>query len=548
MSKSLLAFVLALGALLPVTLTSRTAVGAVFIVGDDVIQIPGYARAPKGQCSSAKRAEVFAAATAAAPSVSLDCSLSIGDAATTITKTINLEGEAGSNLILDCTGSVLAPTRSEDAVVIRSRSLGGGAYEPAHHVQVKNCEVRGRVPIVSFSTTEAIAQSRVGPSFTQWAQARAPHHVTLDTLNFDTNAHDPIYFHVGVTYSTLKNSYVGGTRASPVVYLDAESGHNLIWNNTFQSVQTSHQVLAIDGSAMNRIVGNRFAGGLDRGGVFIYRNCGERGQIRVQEPRDNQIINNSFYYNTFNGSVPGIFIGSRNRSSNEESFCKEDAGYSYGSSIDNHDFAYDTIVAQNRFFKFNPNAANPAIIRSNYPYTSTLNVGPVTSDALGASGCYVYTAMKAKIFFVSGESVGALVNSAEGYRYTCNDGFLKRSQLLSPTIVPFSCSASGNNSGCAKMVQCSGVKVWARAVCNLETPSFQSLSTTGWGWWKVAVPSDTASQGGCVLKTNGLTASASTGSVKIDHMMGWGSALQASCYEYDANGGDCSIIGEMMCL
>jgi hypothetical protein len=31
-------------------------------------------------------------------------------------------------------------------------------------------------------------------------------------------------------------------------------------------------------------------------------------------------------------------------------------------------------------------------------------------------------------------------------------------------------------------------------------------------------------------------------------MMGWGSALQASCYEYDANGGDCSIIGEMMCL
>jgi hypothetical protein len=45
--------------------------------------------------------------------------------------------------------------------------------------------------------------------------------------------------------------------------------------------------------ARNRIEANRFALG-GRGGVFLYRNCGEDGVIRHQTPSDNVITGNTF--------------------------------------------------------------------------------------------------------------------------------------------------------------------------------------------------------------------------------------------------------------
>jgi hypothetical protein len=68
--------------------------------------------------------------------------------------------------------------------------------------------------------------------------------------------------------------------------------------------------------------------------------------VRHQTPRENRIENNNFNLSSLRPSSYGIWLGSRQ---GRRSYCEADAGYPFGSSADNGDFADDNIVAGNIF-------------------------------------------------------------------------------------------------------------------------------------------------------------------------------------------------------
>ena len=111
--------------------------------------------------------------------------------------------------------------------------------------------------------------------------------------------------------------------------------------------------VALDGSAHNEISNNLFEQ-LKQGGIFLYRNCGEGGTVRIQTPSYNSITNNRFIYQHQRLSDPAIFIGSRNYGRFENwwpgGHCDDDVGGGEtGSAIDNADNARYNKVSNNRF-------------------------------------------------------------------------------------------------------------------------------------------------------------------------------------------------------
>lgn len=144
-----------------------------------------------------------------------------------------------------------------------------------------------------------------------------------------------------MTRLSLTNSTLTGRSDATALYLDAESADNRIENNTI-AVATRREAVAVDGSARNRIMGNRFTLG-GRPGVFLYRNCGERGVIRHQTPSNNQITDNAF-----SGAArlrpQLVVVGSRE---GRRAYCNADRGYPWGSSIDDGDRATGNVVARN---------------------------------------------------------------------------------------------------------------------------------------------------------------------------------------------------------
>jgi hypothetical protein len=52
-----------------------------------------------------------------------------------------------------------------------------------------------------------------------------------------------------VTYLSLLNSTLAGHSNGAAIYLEAESGHNLIKNNRIDVTTSSRELLAVDGSA-----------------------------------------------------------------------------------------------------------------------------------------------------------------------------------------------------------------------------------------------------------------------------------------------------------
>jgi parallel beta-helix repeat protein len=142
----------------------------------------------------------------------------------------------------------------------------------------------------------------------------------------------------------VRNCGFTGWSASTTVYLDAESGGNRIEGCTFD-VRSGREVMAVDGSATNTIIGNRFLQ-TGYGGIYLYRNCGEGGTVRHQTPQGNVIENNFFNVKDLRAGSYGIWLGSRQ---GRRSYCEEDAGYPFGSSIDNRDFADHNVLRGNIF-------------------------------------------------------------------------------------------------------------------------------------------------------------------------------------------------------
>ena len=266
-----------------------------------------------------------------------------------IRRPLLIEGAEASGGGLDCNGGVVGKpggttTTRQPTVAIWSRRITAAHWSRTTDIRIENCTLHGAVRVWGMgadgSYDDLRASSRTA-SHTRMAQAAAPSHIVLDRVTIVGTGSIPLYVGPGVTRLSLTHSTLVGHSDATAVYLDAESADNRIDNNLI-AVATEREAVAIDGSARNRITGNRF-NLKGRGGVFLYRNCGERGVIRHQTPSDNQITEN-----VFSGAArlrpQLVVVGARE---GRRAYCSADRGYPWGSSADDGDGATNNVVAGN---------------------------------------------------------------------------------------------------------------------------------------------------------------------------------------------------------
>lgn len=269
-----------------------------------------------------------------------------------------LNWKTASNSVLNGKGDWFNGGRLTQ-LVIQSEFVNGQWKRPQNFT-FKNWKINGSIRVlgVGSSASNAVKQSSFSLGHTRRMQAAAPTGITFSGLKIKANEKIPLIVGPGATGVALSNSQISGSSQSVAIYLDAESANHSIVGNTFK-LKADRELIAVDGSRGNLIADNKFTR-LPWGGVYVYRNCGERGVVRHQEPTKNKIINNTFNLDTLksyweknpkNGRQfeyrYGVWLGSRD-GSRAPSYCGADKGYTFGSSINNGDFANDNIVSGNK--------------------------------------------------------------------------------------------------------------------------------------------------------------------------------------------------------
>lgn len=297
-------------------------------------------------CSADVVAALTAPADANAPPFRLTCFANLPPGRT-IQRRILVEGSEASGAGVDCNGGAigqpgLASTTTAPTVAIWSRHDPAGWSVP-HDVRLVRCTINGNLRIwgLGLGDIDALRSSSRRSDHTAAAQAAAPSGTRLEQVTFVGTGSIPLYVGPGVTALSMTGGGFRGRSVSTAVYLDAESAGTVIRDVDFD-IRTGREILAIDGSAHNRVERNRFR--LEgRGGVFLYRNCGEDGVIRHQTPSNNRVTENRFEGAAPIGPGP-VVVGSRE---GRRRYCSDDAGYAFGSSVDDGDHATGNIVAPN---------------------------------------------------------------------------------------------------------------------------------------------------------------------------------------------------------
>ncbi|MGU3457583.1 right-handed parallel beta-helix repeat-containing protein [Brevundimonas sp. M1A4_2e] len=264
----------------------------------------------------------------------------------TIVRPVRIIGAEASGAQLDCGGGTVGRPEvpvaaSAPTIAIWSRRIDAALWSRPTDVRIRNCRINGAVRVWGMGADgrydDLRASSRT-KDHTARLQATAPSHVTLANVTIRAAGTIPLYVGPGVTRLSLLGSTLEGGSVSTAIYLDAESADNRIEDNLLRT-RTQREMIAIDGSARNRIIGNRFELG-GRPGVFLYRNCGERGVIRHQTPSYNTITDN-----LFSGAArlrPRLVV--QNARQGRRSYCGDDNGYPWGSSADDRDGASHNVV------------------------------------------------------------------------------------------------------------------------------------------------------------------------------------------------------------
>jgi len=301
-------------------------------------------------CTAAEVRALTAAPDAAGTPYRLTCRARLDG--TAVTRRILIEGAEASGAGLDCGGGAIGrpgarTTTQTPTIAIWSRRIEGErpAWSRPTDVTVSNCTVHGAIRIWGMGAGRRIDDLRTSSrtaDHTAAAQAAAPSHVRLENVTFAATGSIPLYVGPGVTHTTVTGGRFGGRSDSTAIYLDAESAGTTVRDATFD-IATAREQVAIDGSAANVVVGNRFAL-RGRGGVFLYRNCGEDGVIRHQTPSGNAITDNVFA-GAARVRPRTVVVGARE---GNRRYCGDDRGWPFGSSRDDGDHATGNTVARNR--------------------------------------------------------------------------------------------------------------------------------------------------------------------------------------------------------
>ena len=214
----------------------------------------------------------------------------------------------------------------------------------ADNVTIKRCKINGSIRTIGLGhngEAPGVKASSITLGHTARAQAAAPKNTVLYKVTITGHGRIPLYLGPGTTRLTIYDSTIKGRSDSVALYLDAESGRNIVRNNTFALSTSPREVIALDGSADNQLLGNTI-NNAGNGGIYLYRNCGEGGTVRHQPPQNNFIAGNTID----NTGGYGIWLGSRNGG---RFYCSADNGFPFGSSKDDADFADNNIVKGNTF-------------------------------------------------------------------------------------------------------------------------------------------------------------------------------------------------------
>ncbi|MFN3537626.1 MAG: hypothetical protein ACK4Y4_09290, partial [Brevundimonas sp.] len=311
------------------------------------------AEPPARSCSAEETAALLAPGTHDDPPVRLTCRARLGPG-DRVTRRVLIEGAQASGAGVICEGAVIgragqATTTRAPTIAIWSRREGQDWSRP-RNILIHGCHVHGAIRVWGVGAgqrMDELRQSSYRADHTRRLQAAAPTGVRLEDVTLTGTGSIPLYVGPGVTGFSLTGSRLDGRSVSTAIYLDAESGLNVLSDNTI-AVRTGREVIAVDGSAGNVITGNTIAlsqGGLgNRGGVFLYRNCGEDGIVRHQTPSNNRITGNTFHASWF-GPARAVVVGSRE---GNRRYCDADAGHPFGSSVDDGDGATGNVVEDNR--------------------------------------------------------------------------------------------------------------------------------------------------------------------------------------------------------
>jgi len=318
--------------------------------------------------------------------------------------------------------------------------LGGAKTlcDPVRNIRINNCRIRGRVTASSLPGI-LFDLSNIRTDHVDRLQRSAAQHVTFTDSQIIGRYKGAVHFLPGVHHFTIEDSEVLGGFLGITIHLPADGGWNVIKNNRITGQRKTNslaweykggkrEVISIDSSEHNRIVNNHITD-MTYGGIFLYRNCGERGSVRHRIPQYNQIINNVFDHSSDPGTHPTVFVGSRDDLSIKYSFgfgvkryCHEDempGRVRYptnpvlqpwdtervrNSSLSNSDWAQNNVIAENQIIRYNPDpryGGYPKIKLSskvkkldNYLINNELVPGRSVQEALGSktlrgAGCAV---------------------------------------------------------------------------------------------------------------------------------------------------------------
>jgi hypothetical protein len=204
---------------------------------------------------------------------------------------------------LDCRGATL-----DGRGVLGNGVLINSMGKPLANVTVRNCIMRG-------FTSSGVRVAWSGPDFKKGgyeaAFAGAPSKVTLSHLSVFDSGRVGIFIDDHVHDVTIEDSTIERSGGAGM-YLEHGSRDIRVFRNRFLS--NGHvfkrEGLAIDSSSHNKVIDNVFADNV-KGGVFLYKNCGERfssgrSVVRTQHSDHNEIRGNRFIRERV-----GVWVASR---------------------------------------------------------------------------------------------------------------------------------------------------------------------------------------------------------------------------------------------
>lgn len=297
-------------------------------------------------CTADEIATLTRPGDATAPPMHLTCFATL-PAGSAVQRRLVFEGAGASGAGLDCQGGAIGipgqPSTTQTPTVAVWSRRDGDVWSAPRDVRIVDCVIHGNLRIwgLGLNDMDGLRASSRTPEHTARLQAAAPRGVRLAGVTLVSTGSIPLYVGPGVTGLHMSGGRFRGRSVSTAVYLDAESGDAVIEGVDFD-IATGREQIAVDGSAGNRILNNRFRLG-GRGGVFLYRNCGEDSVIRHQSPQANLIAQNRF-----EGAAwfrpRAVVVGSRE---GRRRYCGDDVGWPFGSSLDDGDHATGNQIRDN---------------------------------------------------------------------------------------------------------------------------------------------------------------------------------------------------------